>query len=102
MVRAGDPLTFPVEHVPKTMSTTMAVTLRGARLSPAGRVRVLADEALLLELDPPDSLDGAWHSPPTVVALPGPAPRFRVEVLDPERPDAHVAVRDLVLLPTPE
>ncbi|MCY0995082.1 hypothetical protein OV203_48600 [Nannocystis sp. ILAH1] len=102
VVRAGDPLTFPVEHVPKTTSTTMAVTLRGARLSPAGRVRVLADEALLLELDPPDSLDGAWHSPPTPVALPGPAPRFRVEVLDPERPDAHVTVRDLVLLPTPE
>ncbi|MCY1007662.1 hypothetical protein OV079_19325 [Nannocystis pusilla] len=102
VVRAGDPLTFPIEHVPNARSTTMAMTLRGARLSPVGRVRVLADEALLLELDPPDSLGGAWHSPPTVVALPGPAPRLRVEVVDPERPDAHVALRDLVLLPTPE
>lgn len=102
IVRAGDPLTFPVEHVPSATSITMAATLRGARLSPSGRVRVLADDAVVLELDPPDSLDGAWHAPPTTVALPGPAPRLRVEVLDPERPDAQVALRDLVLLPTPE
>ncbi|MDC0715568.1 hypothetical protein [Nannocystis bainbridge] len=102
VVRAGDPLTFPIEHVPSASSISLAVTLRGTRLSPSGRVRVLADDALLLELDPPDEQPGVWHSPPTSVALPGPAPRLRVEVHDPERPDAHVAVRDLVLFATPD
>ncbi|MDC0667159.1 hypothetical protein [Nannocystis radixulma] len=100
VVRAGDPLTFPVEHVPKT-TIILAATLRAARLSPAGRVRVLADGVTLVELDPPDSLDGVWHAPLTEVTLPGPAPRLRVEVVDPERPDAHVALRDLVLVPPP-
>ena len=101
VVRAGDPLTFPFEHVPSTSSITVAATLRAARLSPAGRVRVLADDVPLAELDPPDDLDGVWHSPLTTVALPGPAPRLRVEVVDPERPDAHVALRDLVLFSPP-
>lgn len=97
VVRPGAPVTFPIEHVPNWQEVEIAVSLRDVRLSPAGRVVILDGAAPLVEVDPPDSHDGAWQSPPRRLSLSGPAPRLRVDVVDPERADARVGLRDLVV-----
>lgn len=102
VVRPGAPLTFPIEHVPGAGDhpLELAVTLRGARVGPAARLRIWSGEQLVLELDPPDELAGAWHAPPQRWRPPGPAVQLRVELVDPD-PDARVGLRDLALVTPP-
>jgi hypothetical protein len=100
VVRAGAPLTFPVEHVPSDRELDVSLTLRARWLSSTGRVRITADGQPIAELDPPDLGDGAWQSPPVRWRPPGRAVRLGVELVDPSA-EARAAVRDLVLVTPP-
>lgn len=103
VIRPATPLTFPVEHVPNSQSLLLAVTLRAARLSPAGRIRITAGDALQIDLDPPDTLDRAWQSPPEPIPSPSSASSLflKIEVIDPHHPDPQITLRDLVLFTPP-
>lgn len=74
----------------------VVVNLTSTRLSADARIRVWADDAVLGELDPPETRSSSWQSPPLSLTASGPATRWRLELVG--GADDDVAwVRDLGL-----
>jgi hypothetical protein len=102
VLRKDRPLGFAPAHLPDAgqYPVDLIVTLIRARVRPETRIRVLVDDEVVADIDPPDSRDGSWQSRPVRFVPLGPVARVRLELLYAKSSDAYVHVRDVGLFST--
>ncbi len=72
----------------------LVVTITGSQLAPGSRLRILADDSLLVELDPPDSREASWSSPPLAWSPTRATVRVRAELVG-AHGEHWVGIRDI-------
>jgi hypothetical protein len=102
VLRKNRPLGFAPAHLPDAGQhpVDLVVTLTRARVRSETRIRLLADDEVLADIDPPDSRDGSWQSKPVRFVPTGPTVRVRLELVHARGSDAYVHVRDVGLFST--
>ncbi len=99
-LRPGAPLEFPPERPPGSGPVDIVVNLTAAALSPAARIVVRVDGAVLGEFDPPDSRERSWQSPILALERPAAVARVALELRDASADDV-AWVRDVGLFSRP-
>lgn len=98
VLTAATPITFADEPLVAGIYDVVVNTTSTA-VDPDARIRVVADDRLLGEIDPPDARDRSWQSPPLRLETARPVTRWRIELVagDTDR----IGVRDLGLFLRP-
>ena len=102
VLRKDRPLDFAPAHLPDAGQhpIDLVLTLTRARVRPETRIRMLADDEVLADIDPPDSRDGSWQSKPVRFSPNGPTVDVRIELVHARGSDAYVHIRDVGLFST--